>query len=203
MLTRLEKIYPIQKRLYAVAVRDSVDLILFLSVCRAPQGDVYINFPRDYEPGFKPHSSFHASGQHHQKSFGNKFGVRHCQRPDAEFRGTENIVTTGISIEDLHADNTPCLAESFDDVFEISFVDLRPEKYLTYISVDISESNGESIITPGGTIIRQAVYQDFVPWIIVTLFDTSSEVAKPLDVPDPFFRELASTTFSGVRSSEA
>jgi hypothetical protein len=32
---------------FAVAVRDGLDLFLFLTICRSPSGDVYVNFPRD------------------------------------------------------------------------------------------------------------------------------------------------------------
>ena len=160
---------------YAVAVRDGEDLLLFLSICRGPQGDVYVNFPRDDEPAWKPHSSYHASGQHHQKSFGHKALVRDRQKPDVNFRGTENVVTTGIASDEPRAINILCQSASFVDVFEIPLSDLRPEKYRTFVSVDISEPDREPIITPGAKVIRQAVFQDRVPWIIVTLFDTNSE----------------------------
>ena len=61
---------------YAVAAHDGDELFLFLTVARAPDGDVYVNiFHRHTEPElkrWKPHASYHASGQHHQKSFNRK-----------------------------------------------------------------------------------------------------------------------------------
>ena len=159
-----------QVRKYAVAVRDGKDLFLFLSICRAPQGDVYVNFPRDCEPDWKPHSSYHASGQHHQKSFGHKALVRHRRKPDVNYRGTENVVTTGIASDEPRAVNTPCEPASFEGVFEIPLSDLRPDKYRTFVSVDISDREGEPIITPGAKVIRQAAFQDAFPWVLVTLF---------------------------------
>lgn len=162
-----------QKHVYAIAVRDGKELFLFLSICRDQQGNVYVNFPRDYEPDWKPHSSFHASGQHHQKSFGRKEFVRHRQKPDVNFRGVENVVTTGIASDEPRALNIPCQSASFEGVFEILLSDLRPEKYRTLVSVDVSEPHGNPIITPGANVIRQAVFRDTVPWILVTLFDTS------------------------------
>jgi hypothetical protein len=161
-----------QKRMYAIAVRDGNELFLFLSICRAPQGDVYVNFPRDHKPNWKPHSSYHASGQHHQKSFGQKTIERHRQKPDANFRSTENVVTTGIASDEPRAINVPCQTSDFQEVFEIPVSELRPERYRTMISVDITEAGGKSIVTPGARVVRQAMFQDAIPWILVTLFDT-------------------------------
>ncbi len=35
------------KKRYAVAVRDGQDLLLVLDICRAPDGDVYVDIPRN------------------------------------------------------------------------------------------------------------------------------------------------------------
>ncbi len=164
-----------QKRTIAVVVRDGSDLFLFLTICRSETGDVYVNFPRDDIPGWKPHSSYHASGQHHQKSFGHKALVRHRQRPDSKFTGSENVVTTGICCDEPRALNVPCVAGDFHDVFEVPCGELRPERYRTLLAIDIAEPNGQPVITPGAKVIRQAVYQDTIPWILVTLFDTGFE----------------------------
>jgi hypothetical protein len=162
------------KRCFAVAVRDGSDLFLFLSVCRAQSGDVYVNFPRDYKPNWKPHSSYHASGQHHQKSYGHKVLVRKGQKPGSTFSGTQNVVTSGIAADEPRAIHCPCQAAGFEGVFEIPISDLSTDMYRTMISVDISEPNGQPTTTPGSTVVRQAVFKDAVPWIIVTLFDTGS-----------------------------
>ena len=167
-----------QKRMFAVAVRDVADLFLFLSISRGPKDDVYVNFPRDNRPSWKPHSSYHASGQHHQKSFGQKFLVHHRQQPNKNFRGTENVVSTGIASDEPRAIGMPYQPTAFHEVFEIPISDLRPEHYRTFISVDIAGANGQPIITPGAKVIRQAIFQDAVPWILVTLFDTG-----PADMP--------------------
>lgn len=164
-----------QKHMFAVAVRDGADVFLVLSICGGPQGDVYVNFPRDHDPDWKPHSSYHASGQHHQKSFGHKALVYHRQKLNAEFRGTANVVTTGIAANEPRAINKPCDPAEFREVFEIPLCELRPEKYRTNVSVDVTEPNGQPIITPGAKVIRQAVFKDAIPWILVTLFDTNSD----------------------------
>jgi hypothetical protein len=59
-------------------------------------------------------------------------------------------------------------------MFEIPISDLSTDRYRTMISVDITEPNGQPITTPGSTVVRQAVFKDAVPWILVTLFDTGS-----------------------------
>jgi len=161
-----------QKRMFALAVRDGADLFLFGSICRGPKGDVYVNFPRGNRPNWKPHSSYHASGQHHQKSFGQKSLVYHRQPPDKNFRGTENVVTIGIASDEPRAIGMRCQPTAFQDVFEIPINDLRGENYRTFVSVDITGAGGNPIITPGSKVIRQAIFQDAFPWILVTLFDT-------------------------------
>ena len=101
----------------AVAVRDGDDLFVVVEIVRAEQGDVYVNFLRD-DPDWKPHSSYHASGQHHQKSYDRKACVYYKQKPDDSFRGTENVVTTGIASDEPRAINKPYQSAQFSDLFE-------------------------------------------------------------------------------------
>jgi len=160
----------------AVAVRDENDLFLVLSVCRSMAGDVYVNFPRDYEPKWKPHASYHASGQHHQKGFNHAYHICPREKPTTGFHGTENVMTTGIARDEPRAINTPCIAADFDSLFEISLGDLRPEKYHTYLAIDIAEPISPPIIFPGSRVLEQSVFADRVPWIVVTLFDTGFDL---------------------------
>ena len=83
-------------RQIAIAVRDT-DLFLLATVVRASAADVYVNWPRDHVLGWKPHTSYHASGQHHQKSFGKTFAVQKKQKPDPSFKGTVNLVSFGVA----------------------------------------------------------------------------------------------------------
>lgn len=159
------------KKLYAISVRDGDDLFLVLTIRRSPQGDVYVNFPRDQIRNWKPHSSYHASGQCHQKSFNHKALVRRRQKPRADFRGAENVVTIGIACDEPRAIGAPCRKADFHEVLEIPVSILRPERYRTMISVDITEADGAPVITPGAQVIRQGIFRDAVPWIQVTLFD--------------------------------
>ena len=58
------KSYPEQ---YAIAIKDSGDLFLFIVIRRDIKGNVYVNF-NEHHSGNEPHSSYHASGQLHYKS---------------------------------------------------------------------------------------------------------------------------------------
>jgi hypothetical protein len=162
------------QRDYAIAVRYGVELFLFLSVARSSQGDVYVNILHnqhgdDWEY-WKPHASYHASGQHHQTSFGHKALVSSRQPPDANFSDAQNIVTMPIRVDEPRRLNTPCQAADFHEVCEIQISELGKD---TLIAVDITEPNGKAIITPGAKIIRQTAFTDAVPWILVTLFAPS------------------------------
>jgi hypothetical protein len=158
-------------RNYAVAVRDGVDLFLFLTITRSMSGDVYVNILHNRQgptwDRWKPHASYHASGQHHQKSFGHKALVFHHQRPDVTFRDTENVVTMDLPVDEPRRLKRPCQTADFDELFEITVGKLTPN---TRISVDVTEPNGRAIITPGARIIWQNAFKDTVPWVVVTVF---------------------------------
>lgn len=159
----------------AVAVRDGADLLQVFTIRRAAAGDIYINHKRDWMAGWDPHTSYHASGQHHHKAFNRKLLTkRQLQRPAPGFKGSQNIVTHGISADEPRAIATPCRPSSFDQVFEIPCSDLKLAKYHTYLSDDITDSNAQPIITPAAKILRQAILKDALPWIVLTLFDTSA-----------------------------
>jgi hypothetical protein len=157
--------------MYAVAVRDD-QLYLILRVRRSPKGEVFVMFPRE-DPDWDPHSSIHIDGTHHQKSFDHKFHVQVGDKPTVEPKETRNVVTTGVAAGEARVINAPCKANEFSDVFEIPEVMLRPEKYRTHISVDLTSPGGTPIIPHGARILQQHVVNEVVPWIVITLFETS------------------------------
>ncbi len=154
----------------AIAVRDDADLFLLGSVCQSVAGDVYMNFVRNQDANWRPHMSYHASGQHHSKSYNHKLIVGLRQKPDFHFIGTENLVTFGVAAGEARAINEPYDAKRFASVFEIAESDLRAEQYTTHLSIDLSDINGEYIITPGSTVLKKFVYGDAIPRILITLF---------------------------------
>jgi hypothetical protein len=165
-------------RTCAVAVRDGADLLLLATIRRRPQGDIYVNLlHRDGYmpggvPGWNPHTSYHASGQHHDKSFNRKLRVYYRQAPDANFQGVENIVSFGVTRRDARVINQPCVPGDFDDVFEIPADALSTVEYRTLIAVDLMQPREKPVITPGAKIIKGHVIAERVPHIVATLFET-------------------------------
>jgi hypothetical protein len=156
---------------YAVAVRDGKDLLTVLTVHRDPRGDVYSNIPRPHIANLKPHSSYHASGQRHAKSFNRKAFVRRLQRPDGSFRGIEQVETLLIGSNDHRLLNVPCQRSDFAEVFEIPYADVKNINQ-GRLCVDLAEPGaGHMTRFPGEKVLRQAVFKDTVPWILVTLID--------------------------------
>jgi hypothetical protein len=160
-----------QSCMYAVAVRDGPELFLFCCIRRTVTGDVYVLPPRP-DPDWNPHVSYHASGHAHAKYDDPPYHVSHWQRSDPHFQRTRPMSTMEIAAGDPRLTNRPCKVEDYAEVFEISVSDLRPELGRTVLSVDLAEPSGPPIITPGARVLRQATFQDAIPWIMVTLFDT-------------------------------
>jgi hypothetical protein len=154
----------------AIAVRDT-ELFLLATAVRATANDVYVNWPRDHVFGWKPHTSYHASGQHHQKSFGNAFDVRKKQKPDPGFKGAVNLVSFGVATGEHKAVNVRCDPQDFNAVFDIPIAMVRPEKYRTYVYVDLVEPSAKPDLFPGATILKQESYKDAEPWIVLTFLE--------------------------------
>jgi hypothetical protein len=157
----------------AVAVRSPSGLFTIGSIVRRAAGDVYVNFPRPGLTGSKPHTSYHASGQHHHKTYGHAMMVRYKQRPDANFQDVENVVTIGVAQGDAEKLGVPCNPADYSHVFEIPAGDVRglAKGGSTMLSVDISTPGGRPIVTPGARIVQHVAYHDTIPWVLVTFFD--------------------------------
>jgi hypothetical protein len=154
----------------AIAVRDT-DLFLIATVVRAAATDVYVNWPRDHVVGWKPHTSYHASGQHHAKSSGRAFGVRKKQKPDPSLKGTVNLVSFGVATGEHRAVNVRCDPRNFGAVFEIPLAMVRPEKYTMYVYVDLVEPGVDPLLVPGAAVRKQETYKDADPWIVLTFLE--------------------------------
>jgi len=155
-------------QMLAIAVRDD-GLSLFLRVRRSANGDVYILFPRSNRPDWDPHTSYHASGQLHQKSYGHEHLVRQRPAPDIQFKATQNVVTTPISMEDVRAIATPCHKNEYSCVIEIAVEDVPTEQ--GYVSVDLCEAGLPPIIPPGARIRRQWRLEEYTPSIVVSVYE--------------------------------
>ncbi len=98
--------------------------------------------------GWKPHTSYHASGQHHQKSFGKAFDVRKKEKPNPAFKGTVNLVAFGVATGEHTAVNVRCDPKDFNAVFEGPLAMVGSEKYRTWVYVDLVEPGVSPVLFP-------------------------------------------------------
>lgn len=170
--------------MFAIAVsHPDGALRLFGTIDRKPAGDVYVNWivsdQRSAGPGaqaYRPHGSYHASGQRHSKSYNRAAVVSHRQRPDVNFSGSENIETVNA---DRMADRRlpACDPTEYAAVmtFPLDLVTAQPDPRMVYLSVDLVEP-GKGPLGYGGreVVLLQQNIQDVPPHILVTLFDVSN-----------------------------
>lgn len=157
-------------KMYAIAARDD-ELRLFRRIARRRSG-IFVLWPRDDTPGWNPHASYHADGHYHHKGHDFKSMEKLRQKPDDHFQGNENITTVGIASGEVSA-MEPLVLSDFSAVFEIPISELKPQMYHTNVSVDLTDTSAEPIITSRHVkILRKMVFDDAYPWIVATLFDT-------------------------------
>jgi hypothetical protein len=109
--------------MFAVAVRDGDDLFLWIRIRRANTGDIYYMFPTGRTGSewkrWDPHGSLHKDGHFHHKSFERKIFPEQRQKPDSDFKGTEQLVTRPIASDEPRAFNVPCDPAKFSEVMEV------------------------------------------------------------------------------------
>ena len=89
--------HPKMTKTYAVAVRDGPDLLLVLTIQRK-NGNVYTNIPRPNLPDANPHSSYHASGLVHAKTYNRQAIPRQRQKQEGPVsKGTGLLVPSSTS----------------------------------------------------------------------------------------------------------
>ena len=160
---------------YAIAVEDSGQLFLFLHITRTYQGDVYVNF-NEHHANHKPHSSYHASGQHHHKS--SNYMVlpkKSFQRPNDNFKNSENIITTSLRRGDGRAWGVICKPEFYNGIMIIKDEIIIPE-FGFQLSVDLYESGS----LPSGysncviNVIQKEIFNNDVPQIVAIIYEVES-----------------------------
>ena len=160
---------------YAIAIEDSGQLFLFLNIQRELSGDVYVNF-NEHHTNHKPHSSYHASGQYHNKSDNYLLlPKKNLQPPNNQFTGSENIITTSIRKGEGRAWNVVCERKVYTGVMIIMDEIIIPE-FGFQLSIDLYEAG--SVI--GGftnssiNVIQQEIFNIEIPQIIATLYEVVS-----------------------------
>jgi hypothetical protein len=126
-------------RMFAVAVRDGNDLFLWIRIRRSKTGEIFYMFPTgrtgsDWER-WDPHGSLHKDGRFHHKSYGQKIFPKQRQKPDANFKETEQLVTRPIASNEPRAFNVPCDQTQFSEVMEVSVDLLSSKRYETNVAM--------------------------------------------------------------------
>jgi hypothetical protein len=165
------------ERMFAVAIRDGEDLFLWIRIRRAADGDIYYVLqtgrPEAKWKKWNPHGSLHKDGQFHDKSFDQKLSAKKGQKPDADFKGTANMVMVPTGPDRPRAFGVICDPTKFSEVMEVPVSILSPNE--TFVSVDLTEPRGApSNNTSDGRILDQRRFKDSIPWILVSV------VSKPL-----------------------
>jgi hypothetical protein len=149
-------------RIYAVAVRDS-GLWLTLWVRRSWKREFFVFMPR--ADGSNPHASYHLDGTFHHKSDGRTFAERKYQRLDQPFTGTETL--GGWAGHGPKSVGAVCDPGVFAGVVELPPGVLGPRDGT--VLVDLVEPNCDPISWPG-EMVRQKIFKDAVPWIVIRVF---------------------------------
>ena len=157
---------------YAIAVRDAQDLFLTFEINRSSQGDVYVNFNKR-DSRHKPHSSYHASGQLHSKSYNKKlFPPIHKQPPTGSLNGSEGIIITSIQKGDGRAWNRVCIPTNYQEIMEIKDEIITPKFGYQLLFELVEPNTTPGILTdPYTRIVKQHFFKGNAPWIVVSLYE--------------------------------
>ena len=119
-----------------------------------------------------PHGSWHRDGRLHHKSFNMRMSPAEVrQEPNSELKGTHNLVTRGIALDEPRAFGVTCDPTKFSDVMEIPVGILSPKRYETYTSIDVTEPGMQPRLMGGSEkLLKQRVFDDAMPHIAVTVY---------------------------------
>ena len=155
------------ERLYGVAVREDGNLWLVLWVRRNRKGEFFVMVPRA-KTGWDPHNSYHFDGTFHAKSFGHKLQVEQRQPLTGNFRGAEHLgAYGGYGPKTVGA---VCDPKAFAGGFVLPPGILGPRDGM--VVVDLVEPTHKPITWPG-TLVRQMVFKDVVPWLVIRVITQS------------------------------
>ncbi len=133
---------------YAIAMRDGGDFWLYKTIKQTGKGEIFVFWAFDLARGGRPHASYHTNGRLHLKKKKDEMPLdpHYVQRPDASFRGCQQVVMSPISIAETKSWNTNCRISGYEGVFEIPTSDVSPNEYVGRFQVDVS------LVKPGGVI---------------------------------------------------
>jgi hypothetical protein len=150
---------------YAVAIEDGPGLRLTLWIRRNLKGECFVMYPRD--PESDPHSSYHANGSYHHKSYGAKTNLRQRQPLD-QFTGAEHLGMFAGHGTDM----APiCDPTQFTSVLTVLAGILEPLHGC--VLVDLVEPgvlpHAHHRENPGLRIVCEATYRVVEPWVAIAV----------------------------------
>ena len=149
---------------YAVAIRDGSNLWLTLLVRRSPKGEIFVVFPRA-ERKWTAHASYHQSGAHHMKSYGQVSVRRQGQPLTGPFKGAENVGCFGGHATNLET----CDPALFDGVVEVAPGVLGPTRGT--VCVDLVEPGCQPVTAlPAHKIVQRQVFTNLEPHVVITIY---------------------------------
>ncbi len=150
---------------YAVAVREGSDLWLVLWVRKSRKGEIFAMIPRN-DRDWDAHTSYHLNGTMHSKSFGKTFHPQRRQPLTGTFRGTEQF--PGIGGFEPKSVGAICDPTAFIGIVEVAAGVLGPVDGT--VVVELVEPNCEPTPFSSAPLVRQEVFQESIPWIVVRVF---------------------------------
>jgi hypothetical protein len=170
-MTYDEKMYGI------VIVGPDGERRLFGRVRRSRRGEVFAVWAEDESPenlgrGSNPHASYHSSGRLHSKTHDRATLIKQLQPPNHNFLGNQPIEAT--NADRGLSPTLPPVSGTFDDLFEIQS-NLLTGGQEQAITVDVVEPSVTPVrLTGRDRVLAEKVFQDAVPWIIVSLVEAPS-----------------------------
>jgi hypothetical protein len=116
---------------------------------------------RDWDP----HASYHLDGKFHHKSYDRKALPPQQRQPlTAAFCGAESL---GVWMVGDPKDGLVCDPGAFSRVIQVAPGVLGPRQ--GQIVVDLVQPNCVPISQPFAPGFRQEIFQDFVPWLVISV----------------------------------
>jgi hypothetical protein len=160
---------------YAVAIRHGSELRLTLWVRRSRKGEFFVIMPRPAP--WDPHTSYHCDGTIHMKDHGmvafshtrkHDRKLRKLQRLDGPFRGVEHLghyYGHSKRAGDIISDRG--LFSGIVEVESDVVVEHDPQRSFG-VAVELVEPGHEPPEAPWFRIVKREVFQDVVPWVVIT-----------------------------------
>jgi hypothetical protein len=125
---------------------------------------------------WNPHASWHVDGGFHHKTCDHRILRQESQRPDASFKGSENMILTPVTA-DARVVGAVCDRSQFDGV-PIVPANVLGAGERHHVSVDLAQAGHGEVSQPGNRLVDQRVFKGSVLWVVVTLWESTYALAE-------------------------